>query len=68
MAKVIRLDGTPVPDFPQQMDPGTHRQVTLLLEAADEARDLGMSPLQDSLVAKARQMVDDMRRSYGVAA
>lgn len=55
-------------DFPQQLDPGTHRQVTLLLEAADEARDLGDLLLQDTLVERARQMVADLRASRGMAA
>lgn len=55
-------------DFPQQLDPGTHRQVTLLLEAADEARLLGEADLEGSLVEKARQMVEDLRASWGLAA
>ncbi len=55
-------------DFPQQLCPGTHRQVTQLLEAADEAQAQGRDDLRDSLVAKARQMVDDLRAAWGLAA
>jgi hypothetical protein len=55
-------------DFPQQLDPGTHRQVTQLLEAADEAHAQGRDDLRDSLVGKARQMVEDLRAAWGMAA
>lgn len=54
--------------FLQQLCPGTHRQVTLLLEAADEANLASKPELAESLVGKAREMVDDLLRNMGVAA
>jgi hypothetical protein len=71
MRNVVALHPKPVPRptvFLQQLCPGTHKQVTLLLEAADEATLAGKRELAESLVGKAREMVDDLLRSMGVAA